>query len=187
MNQAFSGASGIIIMLVYGLIMLVIGIFTYLKNKGIHVSNKEVYLGGGKIGVYVLFFTFFATEYSGNTIVGYAPIAYRMGFMWLQSFTFFFLIVIGYLLFVPILYVMSETYIFITLSDFIEMLYNHKGVTLLASLLMLYGLGNYLLEQIVAIGQGVSGLPGATVPYQAAVIFFVTIMIIYGWLGGMRS
>src|SRR5699024_3730541 len=28
---------------------------------------------------------------------------------------------------------------------------------------------------------------GGTVPYQAAVIFFVTIMIIYGWLGGMRS
>src|SRR5699024_1442015 len=55
------------------------------------------------------------------------------------------------------------------------------------SLLMLYGLGNYLLEQIVAIGQGVSGLTGGTVPYQAAVIFFVTIMIIYGWLGGMRS
>lgn len=187
MNQAFSGASGIIIMLVYGLIMLVIGIFTYLKNKGIHVSNKEFYLGGGKIGVFVLFFTFFATQYSGNTIVGYAPNAYRMGFMWLQSITFFILIVIGYLLFAPRLYVMSKKFNFITPSDFIEKRFNHKGVTLLASLLMLYGLGNYLLEQIVAIGQGVSGLTGGTVPYQAAVIFFVTIMIIYGWLGGMRS
>lgn len=187
MNQAFSGASGIIIMLVYGLIMLLIGIFTYLKNKGIHVSNKEFYLGGGKIGVFVLFFTFFATQYSGNTIVGYAPNAYRMGFMWLQSITFFILIVIGYLLFAPRLYVMSKKFNFITPSDFIEKRFNHKGVTLLASLLMLYGLGNYLLEQIVAIGQGVSGLTGGTVPYQAAVIFFVTIMIIYGWLGGMRS
>src|SRR5699024_7487172 len=101
MNQAFSGASGIIIMLDYGLIMVVIGIFTYLKNKGIHVSNKEFYLGGGKIGVFVLFLTFFATQYSGNTIVAYAPNAYRMGFMWLQSLTFFILIVIGYLLFAP--------------------------------------------------------------------------------------
>lgn len=187
MNLAFSGASGIIIMLVYGLMMLAIGIFTYLKNKGIHVSNKEFYLGGGKIGVFVLFFTFFATQYSGNTIVGYAPTAYRMGFMWLQSVTFFILIVIGYLLFAPRLYVMSKKFNFITPSDFIEKRFNHKGVTLLASLLMLYGLGNYLLEQIVAIGQGVSGLTGGTVPYQAAVIFFVTIMIIYGWLGGMRS
>lgn len=187
MELAFSGTSGIIIMLAYGLLMLAIGIITYLKNRGIHQSNKEFYLGGGKIGVFVLFFTFFATQYSGNTIIGYAPTAYRMGFFWLQSITFFILIVIGYLLFAPRLYVLSKKYNFITPSDFIEQRFKNKGVTLLASLLMLYGLCNYLLEQIVAIGQGVSGLTGGTVPYQAAVIFFVTIMIIYGWLGGMRS
>ncbi|HLQ82368.1 MAG TPA: sodium:solute symporter family protein [Pseudogracilibacillus sp.] len=187
MDLAFSGTSGIIIMLAYGLIMLAIGIFTYLQNRGIHQSNKEFYLGGGKIGVIVLFFTFFATQYSGNTIVGYAPTAYRMGFFWLQSITFFILIVIGYLLFAPRLYVISKRFQFITPSDFIEKRFQSKNVTILASILMLYGLGNYLLEQIVAIGQGVSGLTGGTVPYQAAVIFFVTIMIIYGWLGGMRS
>ena len=187
MNLAFSGTSGIIIMLAYGFLMLAIGILTYLKNKGIHQSNKEFYLGGGKIGVVVLFFTFFATQYSGNTIVGYAPTAYRMGFFWLQSITFFILIVIGYLLFAPRLYVLSKKYNFITPSDFIEQRFKNKGVTILASLLMLYGLCNYLLEQIVAIGQGVSGLTGGTVPYQAAVLFFVTIMVIYGWLGGMRS
>src|SRR5699024_834288 len=115
--------------------------------------------------------------YSGNKFVGYSPNAYRMSFMWLQSITFFILIVIGYLLFALRLYVMSKKFNFITPSDFIEKRFNHKGVTLLASLLMLYGLGNYLLEQIVAIGQGVSGLTGGTIPYQAAVIFFVTIMI----------
>lgn len=187
MDLAFSGAAGIIIMAAYGLLMLAIGIFTYYRNRGIHQSNKEFYLGGGKIGVVVLFFTFFATQYSGNTIVGYAPTAYRMGFMWMQSITFFILIVIGYLLFAPRLYVLSKKHNFITPSDFIETRFKNKAVTLLASLLMLYGLANFLLEQIVAIGQGVSGLTGGTVPYQAAVIFFVTIMIIYGWLGGMRS
>src|SRR5699024_12074185 len=110
--------------LFYDLIMLLIVIVTYLKNKGIHVSNKEFYVGGGKIGVFVLFFTFFATQYSGNTIVGYAPNAYRMGFMLLQSITFFILIVIGYLLFAPRLYVMSKKFNFITPSDFIEKRFN---------------------------------------------------------------
>src|SRR5699024_7278088 len=130
MNLAFSGTSGIIIMLAYGFLMLAIGILTYLKNKGIHQSNKEFYLGGGKIGVVVLFFTFFATQYSGNTIVGYAPTAYRMGFFWLQSITFFILIVIGYLLFAPRLYVLSKKYNFITPSDFIEQRFKNKGVTI---------------------------------------------------------
>lgn len=184
---AFSGTSGIIIMIAYGALMLLIGVITYLKNKGLHQSNKEFYLGGGNIGVFVLFFTFFATQYSGNTIVGYAPTAYRMGFFWLQSITFFILIVIGYLLFAPRMYVLGKKYNFITPTDFIEKRFKSKGITILASILMLYGLCNFLLEQFVAIGHGVSGLTGGTVPYQVAVLFFVAIMVIYGWLGGMRS
>lgn len=52
---------------------------------------------------------------------------------------------------------------------------------------MAYGVCNYLLEQLVAIGQGVSGLTAGTVPYQVAVVFFILVMVIYGWLGGMRS
>ncbi|WP_409252086.1 sodium:solute symporter [Bacillus sp. SCS-153A] len=186
-DLAFGGWSGIFIMAVYGLIMLGIGFFTYLKHRGIHQSNKEYYLGGGKLSLFVLFFTFFATQYSGNTIIGYAPNAYRIGFGWLQSITFFILIVVGYLLFAPRLYTISKRYSFITPSDWLDKRFNSKAVTIFGSLLMLYGLGNYLLEQLVAIGQGVSGLTGGTVPYQLAVVFFVIIMLIYGWLGGMRS
>ncbi|WP_080873624.1 sodium:solute symporter family protein [Oceanobacillus timonensis] len=186
-NLAFSGTSGIIIMLFYGFLMLFIGFITYWRNRGLHQSNKEFYLGGGNLSVFVLFFTFFATQYSGNTVVGYAPTAYRMGFLWMQSITFFILIVVGYLMFAPRLYTLSKKHQFITPSDYIDKRFKSKAVTLLASLLMLYGLGNFLLEQIIAIGHGVSGLTGGTIPYQAAVVFFVTIMIIYGWLGGMRS
>ncbi|MDM8100702.1 MULTISPECIES: sodium:solute symporter family protein [Oceanobacillus] len=186
-NLAFSGTSGIIIMLFYGFLMLFIGFITYWRNRGLHQSNKEFYLGGGNLSVFVLFFTFFATQYSGNTVVGYAPTAYRMGFMWMQSITFFILIVVGYLMFAPRLYALSKKHQFITPSDYIDKRFKSKAVTLLASLLMLYGLCNYLLEQIIAIGHGVSGLTGGTIPYQAAVVFFVTVMIIYGWLGGMRS
>src|SRR5690625_7997585 len=107
--------------------------------------------------------------------------------MRLQSIKIFILIVISYLLFAPRLYKISKRFNFITPSDFIDKRFQNKNVTILASILMLYGLSNYLLEQIVAIGQGVSGLTGGTVPYQAAVMFLVTIMIMYGWLGGMRS
>lgn len=52
---------------------------------------------------------------------------------------------------------------------------------------MLWGLGNYLLEQLVAIGQAVSGLTGGTIPYQIAVVAFVFVMLTYEWLGGMKA
>ncbi|GGB39375.1 sodium:solute symporter [Lentibacillus populi] len=187
MDLAFSGWSGVLILLAYGLLMLGIGLVTYLKNRNIHESLDEYYLGGRGLGVMVLFFTFFATQYSGNTVVGYPATAYRQGFEYLVSVPYFIMIIMAYLLFAPRLYAMGKKYKLITPAQWFEKRYKSKAVTILASLLMLYGLGNYLLEQLVAIGQGVSGLTGGTIPYQVGVIFFVVIMLIYGWLGGMRS
>lgn len=135
----------------------------------------------------ILFFTFFATQYSGNTVIGYPPSAYRQGFEYLVSVPFFIMIIMAYLLFAPRLYSIGKKYKLVTPAQWFEKRYKSKAITILASLLMLYGLGNYLLEQLVAIGQGVSGLTGGTIPYQLGVIFFVVIMLIYGWLGGMRS
>ncbi|SFE37148.1 solute:Na+ symporter, SSS family/sodium/pantothenate symporter [Lentibacillus persicus] len=187
MDLAFSGWPGIIILAVYGALMLGVGLFTYLRNRNIHESLDEYYLGGRGLGVTVLFFTFFATQYSGNTVVGYPPSAYRQGFEYLVSVPFFIMIIMAYLLFAPRLYSIGKKYKLVTPAQWFEKRYKSKAITILASLLMLYGLGNYLLEQLVAIGQGVSGLTGGTIPYQLGVIFFVIIMLIYGWLGGMRS
>ncbi|SEQ70895.1 sodium:solute symporter family protein [Piscibacillus halophilus] len=186
-NLAFGGWSGIFIMAVYGLLMLGIGLYTYMKNKNVRESNEEYYLGGKGLGVLVLFFTFYATQYSGNTIIGYAPQGYRIGFEWLQSVTFMILVIVGYLLFAPRLYTLSKKHKFVTPTDWLDKRFKSKGVTILGSILMLYGLGNYLLEQLVAVGQGVSGLTGNAVPYQIVVVFFIFIMLTYSWLGGMRS
>ena len=49
----------------------------------------------------VLFFTFFATQYSGNTVVGYPPTAYRIGYQYLVSVPFFIMIIAVYLFFAP--------------------------------------------------------------------------------------
>jgi len=189
MNQelAFGGWSGILIMISYGLLMLIIGIVTYLRNKTVRKSNTEYYLGGKGLGLIVLLFTFYATQYSGNTIVGYAPQGYRMGFIWLQSVTFMILVIVGYLIFAPRLYILAKRHNFVTPTDWLDKRFRSKGITILGSFLMLYGLGNYLLEQLVAVGQGVTGLTGGTVPYQIIVLFFVSIMLTYSWLGGMRS
>ena len=187
MELAFGGASGIIVLAAYGAIMLAVGLLTYFQNRGIHQSLDEYYLGGRGLGVMVLFFTFFATQYSGNTVVGYPPAAYRTGYAYLVSVPFFIMIIVGYLLFAPRLYALGKKLRLVTPADWIDKRYQSKAVTILAAILMLYALANYLLEQFVAIGQGVSGLTGGTIPYQVGVVYFIAIMVIYSWLGGMRS
>ncbi|MDM5200855.1 sodium:solute symporter family protein [Fictibacillus enclensis] len=187
MKLTFAGMDGIIILSAFAVIMLVIGYFSGRGEKNIHHSLSGYYLAGRNLGFIALFFTLYATQYSGNTIVGYAPSAYRTGFSWLQSISFMTIIIGIYLLFAPRLYVVAKRKKFITPTDWLEFRFKSKAVTLLSIFLMLWGLGNYLLEQLVAIGQAVAGMTGGTIPYQIAVIAFVLVMLAYEWMGGMKA
>ena len=187
MNLTFSGTDGIIILSIYALVMLLIGYWSGRGEKDLHNSLSGYYLAGKNLGIVALFFTLYATQYSGNTIVGYAPTAYRSGFSWLQSVPFMTIIIGVYLMFAPRLYVISKRKNFVTPTDWISYRFKSKAVTILSIFLMLWGLGNYLLEQLVAIGQAVAGLTGGTIPYQIAVLMFVLVMLIYEWLGGMKA
>ncbi|WP_053362746.1 sodium:solute symporter family protein [Bacillus sp. FJAT-27251] len=184
---AFAGIDGIVILSAFAIIMLLIGYLSGRGEKNIHESLSGYYLAGKNLGIIALFFTLFATQYSGNTIVGYAPTAYRTGFSWLQSISFMTIIIGVYLLFAPRLYVIAKKRNFVTPTDWLDHRFSSKGVTLLAIFLMLWGLGNYLLEQLVAIGQAVSGMTGGTIPYQVAVLVFVFVMLAYEWMGGMKA
>ncbi|SFQ59605.1 solute:Na+ symporter, SSS family/sodium/pantothenate symporter [Amycolatopsis arida] len=184
---AFGGAAGIVVLVGYAVIMLLIGYVTGRRGGGARRDMKGYYLAGGNLGVLVLFFTLYATQYSGNTVIGYAPQAYRTGFSWWQSVTFFIVVVAGYLLFAPRLYVLAKKHSFITPTDWVRHRFDTPAVALLATLLMLWGLASYLLEQLIAMGHAISGLTGDTVPYQIGVAAFVCVMLAYSWMGGMRA
>lgn len=184
---SFGGIDGIFILLFYAVMMLLIGWLAGRGKAKMHESLTEYFLAGKKLGLVALFFTLFATQYSGNTVIGYIPAAYRTGFVWLQSITFMTIIVGGYLLFAPRLYVLSRRRAFLTPTDWIADRFRSTRVTVLSIILMLWALCNFLLEQLVAIGQGVSGLTGGTIPYQWAVVAFIIVMLLYEWMGGMRA
>lgn len=186
-NLTFGGTSGIVILLVYAGIMLAIGFLAGRGQPGVRDSVSSYFLAGKHLGLIALFFTLYATQYSGNTVIGYAPSAYRQGFPWWQSVTFMTFIIAVYLLFAPRLYAIAKRESFVTPADWIRHRFNSTPVTLLAILLMLWGLGNYLLEQLVAMGQGISGLTGDTVPYQIGVLGFIVVMLAYAWMGGMKA
>ncbi|WP_170006529.1 sodium:solute symporter family protein [Bacillus fonticola] len=188
MNEelVFAGMDGVVILIAFAVIMLGIGYFAG-RGKDLHNSMSDYFLAGRGLGIVALFFTLYATQYSGNTVVGYAPAGYRSGFSWLQSIPFMTIIVGVYLLYAPRMYVIAKRRNYLTPTDWISDRFKSKGVTILAIILMLWGLGNYLLEQLVAIGQAVSGLTGGTIPYHIAVVVFIIVMLVYEWMGGMRA
>ncbi|ALM54218.1 sodium:solute symporter family protein [Halomonas huangheensis] len=183
----FAGTPGIIVLVAYALMMLGIGFWVSYSRPGVREDMQSYYLAGRHLGVVVLFFTLYATQYSGNNIVGYAPAAYRIGFAWWQSVMFMTIIIAGYMLFAPRLNNIARRQQFLTPTDWLRYRFESPAIALLAALLMLWGLGNYLLEQLVAMGHGISGLTGGTVPYQIAMLGFVIVMLAYSWMGGMRA
>jgi SSS family solute:Na+ symporter len=183
----FGGASGVIVLIAYAVIMLVIGYFAGRGQPDVRKSVRGYYLSGGGLGFVALFFTLYASQYSGNSIVGYAPEAYRSGFSWWQSVGFMIAVIAVYLLFAPRLYVTAKRQGFVTPTDWVRHRFGSTPVSLLVVVLMLWGLANYLLEQLVAMGHGISGLTGSTVPYQIGVVAFVVVMLVYSWMGGMRA
>ncbi|MHA6800249.1 sodium:solute symporter family protein [Bounagaea algeriensis] len=186
-NLTFGGWTGISVLLGFAVLMLLTGYFSGRGRPGMRHDMKSYYLAGGNLGVLVLFFTLYATQYSGNTVIGYAPQAYREGFAWWQSVTFFTVVMAGYMLFAPRLYVMAKKHSFITPTDWVRHRFSSPAVALLATVLMLWGLASYLLEQLIAMGQAIAGLTGDTVPYQVGVVVFVCVMLAYSWMGGMRA
>ena len=69
-NLTFGGATGVLILCAYAAIMLGIG---YASNRGqsdVGDSVSSYFLAGRGLGFVALFFTLYATQYSGNTVIG---------------------------------------------------------------------------------------------------------------------
>ena len=150
-------------------------------------SLSDFYLAGRGMGVFVLFLTLYATQYSGNTMIGFSGKAYRSGFTTLVAVTFMSAIIGLYLIYAPRLYRLSKKHGYITLGDFVQHRFQSVALTLAVTITALIALGNYILTNLKAIGFIVVAATGGQVSFVQGIIFLSLIMVIYETLGGMRS
>ncbi len=152
-------------------------------------SLRDFYLAGRGFGFLVLVLTLYATQYSGNTLLGFTGKTYRIGYAWVMSLHFMTAIIVFYLLFAPQLYRLARARGFITPTDYLNHRFRSPGLNVIASLVMVVALSNYLLAQLMALGRAMEGLSGAD-PFKAylfGVIFLALIMGIYESMGGLRA
>ncbi len=185
MDNALLNEEGILFLSLYLLSLIIIGIIGLLKSK--ESSLQDFYLGGAGFGVGILFLTMYATQYSGNSLIGFAGSAYRNGWFFLVSVTFMIAIVGGYMLYAPKLYALSRTHRFITIGDYIRHRYDHRLLTNLIVFIGILALSNYMLTNLKAIGYILHHVTGGSVGFAEGIIAMAIIMVIYETLGGMRS
>ena len=177
--------TGIVFMSAYLVSLLLIGVVGRLARK--EDSLADFYLSGRSMGLFVLFLTLYATQYSGNTLIGMAGKSYRQGYTFLVSVTFMMSVIGAYLIYAPKLHRLSKKNRFITIGDYIEHRYQSPVLTIFITIVCIITVGSYILTNLKAIGYIVEATTGGRITFVQGIIALSLIMVIYETLGGMRS
>ncbi|MEM0896288.1 MAG: sodium:solute symporter family protein [Verrucomicrobiota bacterium] len=150
-------------------------------------SLADFYLGGRGLGIFVLLLTLYATQYSGNTMLGFVGKAYRSGFYNLSGVVAMMAVIGGFVVFAPKLHRLSHRHGFITPGDFVQHRFGMRALTVAVALLGIFALGNYILTNLKVLGLLVENISGGTVSFAVAVVVLSVIMFAYEAMGGLRS
>jgi solute:Na+ symporter, SSS family len=184
-EEAILGSWGIAVMASYLVALLALGWMGRQARK--EKSLADFYLGGRSLGFFVLLLTLYATQYSGNTLIGFSGSAYRNGFTFLVAVVFMMSVVAMQFLFAPKLHRLSVDHGFITFSDYFFHRYRSRALAVVISITGIIALLNYVLTNLKAIGTVAEVATGGKVTFAQGVIFLSVIILIYETLGGLRS
>ena len=179
------GNGGLAFIGLYILTLIVIGWLGHRAKK--EDSLEDHYLGGRAFGFSVLFLTLYATQYSGNSFMGFVGKAYRGGFPVLYTVVAMMAVIGGYFIYAPRLYRLSRRKKYVTLGDYVQDRFSFRPLTILLVLIGIFGLGNYVLTNLLALGKLAEIVSGNRIDFNYAVIALAVVMLVYETMGGMRS
>ncbi|MBE8191437.1 MAG: sodium:solute symporter family protein, partial [Alphaproteobacteria bacterium] len=148
---------------------------------------KDYYLAGGMLGTLPLLFTLYATQFSGNTILGFAGSAYRNGPIILFTTFAMSVVVLMYFIYAKPLHALAKTHGFLTIADYFRHRYNSRALVRLANTLLAVTLISYILTNFKAAGLLLESVSGGEISVFWSIIGLAFVMAIYESLGGMRS
>jgi SSS family solute:Na+ symporter len=181
------GAGAWLFIGLYVFSLLFFGWFGY-RARGEN-TLRDFYIAGSGFGFLVLLLTLYATQYSGNTLFGFTGKTYRIGYAWLMSVHFMIAIVVFYALFAIPLHRLSQRRAYVTPVDYLNDRYGSRAISLIAAVIMVVAVTNFLLAQLMAMGRAMQGLAGphGDLAYRYGVVVLALIMVVYGTLGGLRA
>lgn len=177
--------TGITFTIAYLCSLLLIGALA--RRASNESSLRDYYLAGGSLGVLSLFFTLYATQYSGNSFFALPGMAYREGVMAL-AFVFGVMgVVLTYLLYAIRLQRLAAQHHFISVGDFVLWRYRSVALLVAVNIIFIATLITFILGNLKAIGILVESASGGLLPAALAIVLVCFIMAIYEALGGLRG
>lgn len=183
------GALGLLALGIYLAFLLAVSEFA--RRARVDQTPADHFLAARHLGTFVLLLTLYATAYSGNSLLGYPGEAYRRGFSWIMATGFMLAIVVVFHALVPKLRPIAVREHFVTPGDWIRHRFKGEAATsalrIVIGSLMVLGLANFLLAQLVAMGHVTHAVTGGTLPFAVGVIGLAAVILFYETRGGMRA
>ena len=179
------GTGGYVVVACYLALLLFLGWLGHWAKR--EDSLADFYLGGRGLGLMVLLLTLYATQYSGNTMLGFVGSAYRQGYRFLVSLTFMMSVIGFYFIYAPRLHRLAHARHYVTVGDYLQDRFRSPPLTVFATLLGVIALGSYILTNLKALGLLTQAVTGIAASYAPGVIILAFVMLAYEWMGGLRS
>lgn len=164
---------------------ILLGIYGYKVSEK---SIQDYFLASRKIGPFVLFFTLAATNFSAFTFLGFAGEAYTQGYAFYgimgfgTSFTALSFYIIG-----RKVWRLGKEKGYITPPELIGGETNSDTLKMMYLAVMVIFTLPYLAIQPMSAGYVLSALTNGAIPYFYGAAFLTLFIIIYVFLGGMRT
>lgn len=176
------GVIVLILVVIYALICL----FITLRARVSESSKDAYFVGGRSFGAILTVCTVVMGIYSGLTFYGF-PGTIMSGGIFPLAATGFGFVGIAYPLVGYRLWKISKGKGFITMGDYMSARYNSPAVGLLTTLIGLVFIIPYMTVQFVSVGNGLSYSSDGFMGYEAALIFYAVLTVVYLIIGGAKG
>jgi len=167
------------------IVLLYVG---YLGYKKTSLNPSDYFLGGRSFGSFALSITFIATYASMWTFMGAVGANYRYGISFMTAMMTwnlvwpFVLLIAG-----SRLWLLSKKYGYITPSALLADYYDSEVIRIVVSIIGILAIIPYIIIQLIGGGLAFETATNGLVPYPIGALFMVVIMLVYGFIGGLRA
>ena len=174
------------IMVVYLILVLGLGIYSFRFSRP---TMEDYHMAGREFNTIILFCAVFGTNISAVALIGGPGKAYHLGWnVWPYFVTSW-----GWL--TPILFYVignrawkvSRRFHLMTQSDLFFKRFNHRGLSVLTSCVLIFYTLPYIMAGVIGGGRTFAGLTHGAVPYWLGALIVTLIVCLYVTLGGMRG
>lgn len=159
----------------------------YKASKSNIATPEDYYLGGRKMGTFILLMTMGASFFSTWTLLGAIGSYYREG-IWFVGFGVW---TICHALFIWLfgirIWLAGKKYNFVTPGQMIDHYYKDSKLSLLFSFVGILALVPYMLIQVTGGALALSGLTNNEIPYSVGVIIMTIMVGVLVLLSGFRG